>query len=478
MTAVPIAHLTIEAPASCRLLDRLRVVGAEALVVRADPAPVDRLWSVLIRGTPLEKRPRDQAEALCSPASIPRERGWRFEDGLGRQAFAAFVCSHYWERRPYHMDLRLVDGAGRALATARIGTRVPHSTLIEKLSATAVLLLSSVLQGSPSMAAGIGVPHASCRGVHPLKGAGTYAAGLLRRARSRWRASLLREQWGIGRLAANSSAGPPHGVAAAVHWIRRPDDCSYADPFPLPELSDGFLCERIRGHTGQGELVLIRNGLVRRIDIAESTHCSYPQVFVDEGSVFMMPESAASGRTMIYRLHGERADPYALVAEGRAMADATLFRSDGHYWIAYCDPAIGRHDNLCLMHATELRGPWQQHPGNPVKIDICSARSGGAPFRIGSELYRPAQNCAADYGACITINRVLQLDARHYREEPVATLTPDPRGPFPDGLHTLSFCGDGSMLIDGKKLTARYDLLIRRLWRAALHRIHKVHKAS
>ena len=473
MTAVPIAQLTVEAHSSCRLLERLRIEAGEALVVQAVRAPVDRLWSVLIRGTPLEMRPQDEPEALCSPTPMPREPGWRFEDGLGRQAFAAFVCSHYWERRPYHMELRLVDGAGRALATARIGTRVPHSTLIEKLSATAVLLLRSVLQGSPSMAAAVGVPLDSSRGIHPLKGAGTYAVGLLRRARSRWRASLLREQWGIGRLAAKSGAGPPGGVAEAVHWIRPPDDCSYADPFPLPELSDGFLCERIRGHTGQGELVLIRNGLVRRIDIGESKHCSYPQVFVDEGSVFMMPESAASGRTMIYRLRGERADPYALVAEGRAMADATLFRSDGHYWIAYCDHAIGLHDNLCLMHAADLCGPWHEHPGNPVKIDICSARSGGAPFRIGSELFRPAQNCAADYGACITINRVLQLDARHYREEPVATLTPDPRGPFPDGLHTLSFCSDGSMLIDGKKLIARYDLLIQRLLRAALHSVRK-----
>jgi hypothetical protein len=210
---------------------------------------------------------------------------------------------------------------------------------------------------------------------------------------------------------------------------------------------------------------------VRRIDIAEPKHLSYPQVFVDGGAVFMMPESAASGRTVIYRLLEERADPYALVAEGRAIADATLFQSRGRYWIAYCDHAIGLHDNLCLMHATELRGPWHEHVGNPVKIDICSARSGGTPFRIGDELFRPAQNCAAAYGACITINRVLELDERNYREEPVATLSPDPRGPFPDGLHTLSVCADGSMLIDGKKLTARYDLLIRRLLRAALHKL-------
>jgi hypothetical protein len=174
---------------------------------------------------------------------------------------------------------------------------------------------------------------------------------------------------------------------------------------------------------------------------------------------------------VIYRLRGERAEPYALVADGRAMADATLFQSGGHYWIAYCDHAIGLHDNLCLMYATELAGPWYEHAGNPVKIDICSARSGGTPFRIGSELFRPAQNCAADYGACITINRVLQLDERHYREEPVATLTPDPRGPFPDGLHTLSVRDDRSMLIDGKKLTRRYDLLVRRVLRAALHKV-------
>jgi hypothetical protein len=471
MTAAPIARLTVEAPASCRLVERLRVVAGNALVVQAVRAPGNRLWSMLIRGTSLETQPAASQEDICAPTSIQLDRGWHFEDGLGQQAFAPFVCSHHWERRPYHMDLRLVDGAGRSLATGRIGTRVPHSALVEKLCATAVLLLKGVLQGSQSMPAQAGIPlnsHASSR---PVKGASNYAVGLIRRARSRWRASLLREQWGIGRLSLNSCESPPGGVAEAVEWILPPDACSYADPFPLPDPSHGFLCERISGYTGQGELVIVRNGLVRRIDIAEPKHLSYPQVFVDGDAVFMMPESAASGRTVIYRLRGDRADPYALVADGRAMADATLFQSEGHYWIAYCDHAIGLHDNLCLMHATQLRGPWHEHVGNPVKIDICSARSAGTPFRIGSELFRPAQNCAADYGACITINRVLQLDERHYREEAVATLTPDPRGPFPDGLHTLSVCRDGSMLIDGKKYTARYDLLIRRLLRAAFHKL-------
>jgi hypothetical protein len=471
MTAAPIARLTVEAASSCQLAYRLRVVAGEALVMQAVPARVDRLWSMLIRGTPLETRPGEVPEAIGGSTSILLDRGWRFEDGLGRPAFAPFVCTRHWERQPYCMDLRLVDGAGRPLATARIGTRVPHSTLVEKLCASAVLLLRSVLQGSQSMAAQVGVPLDSCPSSRPLKGAPKYAVGLIRRARSRWRASVLRESWGIGRLSLKSCALPPGGVAQAVEWVRWPDNCSYADPFPLPDPSDGFLCERISAHTGQGELVLVRNGLVRRIDISEPTHLSYPQVFVDGGAVFMMPESAASGRTVIYRLRGERADPYALVAEARAMADATLFQSDGHYWIAYCDHAIGLHDNLCLMHATELRGPWHEHVGNPVKLDICSARSGGTPFRIGSELFRPAQNCAAGYGACVTNNRVLQLDERHYREEPVATVTPDPRGPFPDGVHTLSVCRDGSMLIDGKKFTARYDLLIRRLLRAALHKL-------
>src|ERR1700689_2653828 len=108
MTAAPIARLTLEVPASCRLMYQLRVIAGEALMLRAIPAPIDRLWSMLIRGTALELRPAAAPEDSPARAAIALEWEWHSEDGFGQPAFAPFVCTHHWERRPYHMELRLV----------------------------------------------------------------------------------------------------------------------------------------------------------------------------------------------------------------------------------------------------------------------------------------------------------------------------------------------------------------------------------
>ena len=73
---------------------------------------------------------------------------------------------------------------------------------------------------------------------------------------------------------------------------------------------------------------------------------------------------------------------HAIVAEDVAMADPTLFRYAGRYWIAYNDASLGLHENLCLRFADRLEGPWTAHPLNPVKIDVRCSRPGGTPFRV------------------------------------------------------------------------------------------------
>ena len=45
---------------------------------------------------------------------------------------------------------------------------------------------------------------------------------------------------------------------------------------------------------------------------------------------------------------------------------------------------------------------------------------------------------------------MLRLTPDEYAEEPVARLEPDPRGPLPHGLHTLTAAGPVT-LVDGKR---------------------------
>jgi hypothetical protein len=48
------------------------------------------------------------------------------------------------------------------------------------------------------------------------------------------------------------------------------------------------------------------------------------------------------------------------------------------------------------------------------------------------------------------INRILRLTPEEFQEEAAAVLRPDPDGPYPDGVHTLSAAGSLT-LIDGNR---------------------------
>jgi hypothetical protein len=129
--------------------------------------------------------------------------------------------------------------------------------------------------------------------------------------------------------------------------------------------------------------------------------------------------------------------------------DPTVFSHEGRWWLI-CTLRGDR--DLHIWHADELEGPWRPHDGNPVKSDIASSRPAGQPFMLDGELCRPAQDCSRTYGGRVVIQRIDALDERHYEETTIATLEPDPTGPFPGGLHTVSALGD-STLIDGCRWT-------------------------
>jgi hypothetical protein len=158
-----------------------------------------------------------------------------------------------------------------------------------------------------------------------------------------------------------------------------------------------------------------------------------------------MPVSCVCRDTVIYKSKDGRApEPVTTNLEGRSIADATLFRIDSRYWIAYTDWAIGLHDNLCLLHSDDLRGPWVEHVANPVEIDIGSSRSAGTPFQIDARRYRPAQDCAESHGCAIAINEIERIDELQDQEKTAAYIRPDPESPHPE---------------------VRWDAILRKAWR-------------
>jgi hypothetical protein len=129
--------------------------------------------------------------------------------------------------------------------------------------------------------------------------------------------------------------------------------------------------------------------------------------------------------------------------------DPVIFFHKEKFWIFYTTCA-GADYELNIAFSDSLLGEFKDHPKNPVKLDKISARSAGNIFVANGEIYRPSQNCSDSYGGSIVINRITKLDEENFSEEFVQELKPDLQSEYCYGLHTISQCGNVT-LVDGRR---------------------------
>ena len=308
-------------------------------------------------------------------------------------------------------------------------------------------------------------PEASARPVWRQLAHGRWQAWLALQ-RSRW----LSEYWRVGVVDAPVMDWVRSGGQLPVRWITQPSHRGYwADPMGMVGDDRQLFCEYFDEATGLGRLELLnlrqdgQVGARQVLPVGDGRHVSFPLVVELDGRRLGIAETAASGQCLLYEVSGDGGwRPIGRLLPGVAAADPALFRWEGRYWLAITDLSIGATDNLCLYHADQLDGPWLEHGNNPVRRDIAGARMAGGFFEQDGVLYRPAQDCLAGYGAAVVLYRVLRCTPNEYQEEPVVRIAPDPGGPCPDGLHTLSSWGNRT-LIDGKSLGVNPLALRRKL---------------
>lgn len=370
---------------------------------------------------------------------------WRCETAEGEPLHRA--VERAWHRPPYALTVRLMQYAPgqerpEILDEGTIGTRGPKRAYRTAVDRLAMRFVRDAALGVGRGASGV----APAKPAHGMPGPLQYR-------RARWRERLLTEWWSLGHAEAGFDALLGGAGLGKVRWLRPAAGTHYlADPFPWHGRGL-LLAEEMPVHGGPGRIVAVRPGeeTVGPTILADGEHHSYPCTLREGEAEYCVPETTRRGGTRIFRLGTD--GHLALVAEPAPhlrLADPTLFRHGGLYWLACTDLDIGAHDNLCLLWARAVGGPWTAHTRWPVKIDVRGARPAGSPFAWGGALYRPAQDCAATYGAGVAIHRIEQLSPEAFSETLVQVLRPDPAGPFPDGLHTLVHDGE-RFWVDGKR---------------------------
>jgi hypothetical protein len=190
--------------------------------------------------------------------------------------------------------------------------------------------------------------------------------------------------------------------------------------------------------------------------INTGSHVSYPFIFEFGGTSYCAPELSAEGGLHLFRMGASPLDWVRthVMLDGLKLLDPTLFRHGDRWWLLATIEGPASDTDLFAWHAPSPFGPWIGHVLNPVKSDAGSVRPAGAVWQSDDCLYRPAQDCLADYGTAVVINRIIRLSPVSFEEEVVTRLSPAPDWEYPDGLHTVNGFGD-QIIIDAKRRVIR-----------------------
>jgi hypothetical protein len=278
-------------------------------------------------------------------------------------------------------------------------------------------------------------------------------------ARRKLDSLVWREQWNIGIVQLPIHAFLDTDVKPVIQWLPPGPRSRYlADPFGLcRDAHMSILVEEYEYRSERGHISVVQispDAVVSppRPIIVLPEHISYPYLFEHDGTHYCVPEVHHADEIRLFRAEQfpERWVVVATLVRGFAAVDPTVFRHEGRWWLFCTNARAGASLKLYAWHASNPMGPWTPHTGNPIKCDVRSSRPAGTPFVHRGQLYRPAQDCSRTYGGAVSINRVVRLTPSEFAEEQVRVVEPDPAGPWPLGLHTLSSAGEITF-VDGKR---------------------------
>ena len=257
--------------------------------------------------------------------------------------------------------------------------------------------------------------------------------------------------WQVGYRRASSTIDPDAPGLGPRPFMVLEDDGTrfYADPFAIEHAGQTWLfVEDYPYALGRGLISVSRleadgHFSTPRVVLDEPYHLSYPQVFAQDGAIFMLPESGGAGVLRLYRAENfpHHWVPDTDLLSGVDINDATLVPHRGRFYL-FATQRLGpgsASDILVVYTAPALRGPWAPHRLNPIAIDRAGARPGGAVLRRDGRLWLKVQDGTRAYGAGLGLREILHLDEDDVRLGPTRPLSPH--------IHTFNAAG-GMELVD------------------------------
>jgi hypothetical protein len=277
----------------------------------------------------------------------------------------------------------------------------------------------------------------------------------LRRIKDFFLQKITPEQW---RLYYRYKKHERETVLFRFKELRPPKGTDWADPFIVFENSTYFVFIEEKHHSSKAGVISVlrfnEKGVLQdqipKPVLKESFHLSYPFVFKNEGTHFMLPEMAQAGKVVLYKAvdFPYKWEPISILLDECSLYDPTLhFHQDKWYLFGTQRLKQGNSADMYLhiYYSDALNGTWQAHNENPIKQTVNGARPAGRLFYENGKLIRPAQIGAPKYGYGICFHEVEELTPTAFREKPISTIVPKWKKHL-KATHTINFEGDMTVI--------------------------------
>ena len=248
------------------------------------------------------------------------------------------------------------------------------------------------------------------------------------------------KRWSIGVLSGSFPLHlktPKNAPNPRLTWdaIANPPTQFVADPFRVKHNEKWLLFfELFNSSTGRGEIALAESHDLAhwryvQVVLREQYHLSYPFVFKDGDSYYMIPETRAAHAVRLYKaLSFPTSWAFERTLIEGEYVDSSPIKYHGHWWMF---SGLSPY-SLSIFHADSLHGPWREHPQSPMYVDDPSrARPAGRPILVAGKIVRFAQDNRGGYGKRVRAFIVDDISPTTFKEH---ALTPDPLlGPHGNG---------------------------------------------
>ena len=222
----------------------------------------------------------------------------------------------------------------------------------------------------------------------------------------------------------------------------------------------------------------IDNGSFGEINIIyeSDSHLSFPFIYEDGESIYIIPESAKCGE--LFRLKcvsfPEKWEKEKVILTDTVVDTVRFFDGKTEYLITEKVDDTHVYDRVDLYYYEN--GELIECKDNPHKRDSSNARGAGAICSIKGKLIRPAQDCSESYGEKLNLNEITVLNKNCFQEKLIDSFTYKDiklnEKLKIDGIHTYGKLGNVEVIdvrIPGR-FNLRYTL---GFFSKAIHRIFK-----